>query len=352
MLAATLAAGLAMGYVADVNGAAINRPPPPPPPVTPAPTPIDPLTMSVPDTLEAHIQAATMAAGTDLWGILALCLPGDPAGALPAADERARPAKVFDNLYYVGMRGVAAWALTTSQGVILIDSLNNPMEAQTAIEAGMREVGLDPAQIKHIVITHGHADHYGGAQYLADKYKAEIVMSEADWAFLEGPRAPQPRADRGPIPKRGRAVADGDKLTLGDTTIELYVTPPHTPGPLSLIFPVKDGGMSHMAGLWGGIGFVFEPNHQNFVTYAASADRFARLEAEKGVDVILANHPTFDDALIKIDALKSRTPGRHPFVTGPMTVARYQMVASQCAQARARALVEPSGLADPSGIRK
>ena len=352
MLAAALAAGLAMGYVADVSGAAINRPPARPAPVTPAPTPVDPTTMAVPDTLEAHIQAAMQAAGTDLWGILQLCLPGDPAGVLPAAEERARPAKVFDNLYYVGMRGVAAWALTTSQGVILIDSLDNPMEAQTAIEAGMREVGLDPAQIKYIVITHGHADHYGGAQYLADKHKAEIVMSEADWAFLEGPRAPQARAGRGPIPKRGRAVNDGDKLTLGDTTIELYVTPPHTPGPLSLIFPVKDGGMAHMAGLWGGIGFVFEPNHENFVTYAASADRFAKLEAEKGVDVILANHPTFDDALTKIDALKSRTPGRHPFVSGPMTVARYQMVASQCAQARARALVEPSGLADPSGIRK
>ena len=352
MLLAALAAGLGMGYVADVNAGAAPRPPANPPPVTPPPPAIDPLTMAIPDTLEAHIQAATTAAGLDLGGILQLCLPGDPAGVLPTADQRAPAAKVFDNLYYVGMQGVAAWALTTSQGIILIDSLNNPMEAQTAIETGMREVGLDPAQLKYIVITHGHADHYGGAQYLADKYKAEIVMSEADWAFLEGPRAPQPRADRGPIPKRGRAVQDGEKLTLGDTTIELYVTPPHTPGPLSLIFPVKDGGMNHMAGLWGGIGFVFEPNHQNFVTYAASADRFAKLETEKGVDVILANHPTFDDALVKIEALKSRTPDKHPFVTGPRTVARYQMVASQCAQARARALVEPKGQTDPSGIRK
>src|SRR5262245_31973235 len=104
MLSAALAAGLAMGYVADVRaGAAVNPRPVNPPPVTP---PVNPLTMLIPDTLEAHIQAATTAAGTDLWGILTLCLPGDPAGVLPAVDERAPPRKVFDNLYYVGMRGV------------------------------------------------------------------------------------------------------------------------------------------------------------------------------------------------------------------------------------------------------
>ena len=347
MLSAVLAAGLGMAQVAELRaGAAVN----PTPPVNPT-TPVDPTTMAVPDTLEAHIQAATQAAGLDLWGILTLCLPADPSGTPAPADMVAPPTKVFDNLYYVGMKGVAAWALTTSQGIILIDTLNNPMEAQTAIEAGLRQLHLDPAQIKNIVVTHAHADHYGGAQYLADKYKAEVVMSDADWAFLEGPRAPQPRADRGSIPKRGRAVKDGDRLTLGDTSIEMYVTPPHTPGTLSLIFPVKNGAMTHMAGLWGGTGFNFEPNHENFVTYAASADRFGRMEAEKGVDVLLSNHPVFDDALMKIEALKSRTPDKHPFVTGPNAVARYQMVASQCAQARASALVEPKQI-DPSGIRK
>jgi metallo-beta-lactamase class B len=350
MLSAALAAGLGMAYVADVKAGAAGTPAPPtPPPVKPAP--IDPTMMAVPDTLEAHIQAATLAAGMDLWGILTLCLPREPGGTPRPADDRAPPAKVFDNLYYLGMKSVSAWVLTTSQGIILIDTLDNPMEAQTFIEGGMRELRLDPAQIKHIVITHGHGDHYGGAQYLADKYKAELVMSEADWAFLEGPSAPKARPDRGPIPRRGRAVKDGDRLTLGDTSIEMYVTPPHTPGTLSLIFPVRDGAMTHMAGLWGGTAFNFEPNHENFVTYAASADRFARIEAEKGVAVPLSNHPTYDDALIKIEALKSRTPDKHPFVTGPNTVARYQMVASQCAQARARALVEPKQT-DPSGIIK
>jgi metallo-beta-lactamase class B len=321
--------------------------------VSPAPSEVSPFAEAVPDNLEAYIAAATKAAGTDLWGILSLCLPGEPGGTPRPPDDRAPPMKVFDNLYYLGMKSVSAWALTTSQGVILIDTLDSPMEAEAFIERGLRQVGLDPAQIKHIVITHGHGDHYGGAQYLADKYKAELVMSEADWAFLEGPRAPQPRPDRGPIPRRGRTVNDGDRLTLGDTSIELYVTPPHTPGTLSLILPLKDAAKSHVGALWGGTAFNFEPTVENFKAYAASAERFAKVAADKGADVPLSNHPSYDDALIKMEKLKSRASEQpHPFAAGPITVQRYLRVASQCAYGRARALVEPRPQADPSGIRK
>ena len=337
MLSAALAASFAlgMGQIADVKAGAVAVPAGP---------------VAVPDTLEGHIGAATKAAGLDLWGILTLCLPRENGPTPRPADDRAPPMKVFDNLYYLGMKSVSAWALTTSQGIILIDTLDNQMEAETFIEGGLRQLGLDPTQIKYIVITHGHADHYGGAQYLADKFKAELVMSEADWTFLEG-QAPQARPDRGPIPKRGRAVKDGDSLTLGDTTIEMYVTPPHTPGTLSLIVPLKDGAMSHVGGLWGGTAFNFESTIENFTTYAVSAERFAGIAAAKGVDTPLSNHPAYDDALIKMDAMKSRRPDQHPFASGPMTVGRYLTVASECARARARAIVEPSP-SDPSGLLK
>ncbi|MEI9814881.1 MAG: hypothetical protein WDO18_20565 [Acidobacteriota bacterium] len=49
-------------------------------------------------------------------------------------------------------------------------------------------------------------------------------------------------------------ATDGQKLTLGDTTVTLYITPGHTPGTLSVVFPVKDNGANHIVALWGGAG--------------------------------------------------------------------------------------------------
>src|SRR5258705_5623743 len=295
---------------------------------------------SVPDTVEAHVRAATVAAGLDLGGILTVCLPRNGPDPRPANDA-VEPMKVFDNLYYVGIQSVSAWALTTSDGIIVLDTLNNAQEAQTFIEGGLRKLRLNPAQIKYIVITHAHADHYGGATYLADKFHAQLVMSDIDWTYLESPPQRPDAPNRGPIPKRGLSVKDGDKLTLGDTTIEMYVTPPHTAGTLSLVIPLKDGGMQHFAGEWGGTAFNFAPTLENFKTYAASAERFAKIAADRKVDVPLSNHPIFDDALLKMPALKARKAGQpHPFITGAASEARYLTVAAECAKARAAALNE------------
>jgi metallo-beta-lactamase class B len=119
------------------------------------------------DTEAAHVAAANQAAGQDLRAPFRLC-PGAPQPA-DSTSSTAEPTKIFDNLYFVGIPAVSAWAITTSDGIIVIDSLNNPREAETFIEGGLRKVGLDPAQVKYVLITHGHTDHFGGAQYLADK---------------------------------------------------------------------------------------------------------------------------------------------------------------------------------------
>jgi metallo-beta-lactamase class B len=287
------------------------------------------------DTEATHVAAANKAAGKDLRATFRLC-PGAPQPADPASNS-AEPAKVFDNLYFVGIPQVSAWAITTSQGIIVIDSLNNAREAETFIEGGLRKLGLDPTQVKYVLITHGHTDHFGGAQYLADKLRAQLVMSETDWNFL-ATQQPSTKADRGPIPRRGMSVKDGDRLTLGDTSIEIHETPPHTPGTVSLIIQLRDGTARHVAELWGGNSFNFRPVEANYTTYADSVAKFAQVAKDRGADVQLGNHPNFDDAMEKIGRLKTRTQGQpHPFVVGTEGVQRILTVQRECAlAARAR----------------
>jgi metallo-beta-lactamase class B len=286
------------------------------------------------DTAEMHVATAKRAAGNDPNVTQALRLCPMQSTAEQTAPNAAEPAKIFDNLYYLGVPSVSAWAVTTSQGIIVIDSLDNQHEAQTNIEGGLRKLRLNPAQVKYVVITHGHADHYGGAQYLADRLKAQLVMSETDWNFLATAKE-STNPQRGPKPKRGMSVKDGDKLTLGDTSIDIVETPPHTPGAISLIIPLKDGNTTHTAAFWGGIGFNFQRTEQNFTTYYNSVGKFAGIAKARNVDVQMANHPNFDNAFPKMAALKARRAGQpHPFVVGGEVQQRIFDVQQECALAQ------------------
>ncbi|MEP1444711.1 MAG: MBL fold metallo-hydrolase [Paraglaciecola sp.] len=253
------------------------------------------------------------------------------------SDKSVPPAtKIFDNLYYVGVTPVGAYALQTSDGIILIDALDNTELAQNVIETGMRSLGLDPAEIKMIVVTHGHGDHYGGARYLAEKYKASVIMSEVDWELAINPpprlaRPGMPAPKWSAAPDKDLVATDGQELTLGDTNVKLVLTPGHTPGTLSLIFPVTENGKTHTAALWGGTGI---PKDMALVKeYVKSASKFAKLEREYAVDVALSNHPFVDDSLNRMQVLRENPDKANPFIIGQQMVQDYTKVIEECAAA-------------------
>src|ERR1051326_2236771 len=64
------------------------------------------------------------------------------------------PTKAFDQLYYIGTNFIGCWGLNTREGLILWDTMDNVEEAQNIIEPGLRKLGLDPAEIRYIVLTH------------------------------------------------------------------------------------------------------------------------------------------------------------------------------------------------------
>ncbi len=301
--------------------------------------------------VDAHIAKARVAVGRDFEPLFAttcglvkppVTSPAPPA-ATPAAGAPARstwhaePAKVFDNLYFVGQTEYSAWAVTTSDGIIVMDAIFD-YSVEDEVINGLTRLGLDPKQIKYVIVSHAHGDHVGGARFLQDR-GARVVMSAADWDLMERSQVNFAK------PKRDVVATDGQRLTLGDTTLTFYITPGHTLGTISTLIPVKDGRDQHLAAYWGGTAFNWVRGPANYITperparfwfntYAGSARRFRDVAARAGADVVLSNHTNYDGSKVKIPALQKRASGAaHPYVIGKEAVQRFLTVADECAQA-------------------
>jgi metallo-beta-lactamase class B len=298
--------------------------------------------------IDAHLVAAREAAGFDFTGTLArLCVappmvpntPRDVApGPAPARDTWfAEPAKVFDNLYFVGSKIHNSWALTSSEGIILIDTIFT-YNSEEEIVGGLKKLGLDPAKVKYVIISHSHADHVGGAKLMQDRFGSRIVMGGPDWDTIEKSVNGYPLGK----PKRDIVADDGQKITLGDTAVTLIATPGHTPGTLSMIFTVKDNGKPLTVAYSGGTAFNFPSTAANFDTYIKSQSKMAAAAASANATILLSNHSEFDSATTKIRMLASRKAGEpSPFEIGKEAVARYFIVTGECAQAARIKLTQP-----------
>ncbi len=303
------------------------------------------------DTADTHVAAAKAAARQEHTSVFGLCTAPPPAApaaqrgqAAPAQPQgppergrwHAEPVKVFDNLYFVGMTEYSSWAVNTSDGIIIIDAIFD-YSIEDEVANGLPKVGLDPKKIKYVIVSHGHIDHAGGAKYLQDHFGARVIMGAADWDLLDRTGGAWPK------PKRDMVATDGQHLTLGDTTLTLYLTPGHTLGTISTLIPVKDGGKPHLAALWGGTGFNWLRNRTTYITpdkpdkfwfetYRTSAERFRDVVTKAGADIILSNHTNTDGSKMKLAALAKRKPtDPHPYVIGNESVVRFLTVADECA---------------------
>jgi metallo-beta-lactamase class B len=300
--------------------------------------------------VEAAQQAAKDAAEFEFLGALArTCLlppsrsedfrdipapyVSDPSKAPPRASWYAEPAKVFDNLYFVGGKIHSAWALTTREGIILLDTIY-PYNSEELIVGGMRKLGLDPKDIKYVVVSHAHQDHIGGAEMLQKRYGARVVMSGPDWDLVEK----VPNRFKSMAPKRDIVATDGMKLTLGESTVSIWFTPGHTDGTISFTFPVIDRGRPVNLVYSGGTALVYEYNMpewgiKNMQTYINSQRHLAAKAKETGATVLISNHSEFDNAYNKNRMLAGRGNGPHPYEIGADWVQRYFKVTENCARA-------------------
>ena len=202
------------------------------------------------------------------------------------------------------------------------------------IVGGLEHLGLNPNDIRYVVISHAHGDHIGGAKMLQDRFNAEIVMGGPDWDLVDA----YPNRYSTMAPSRDIVATDGMKLVLGDTTLNLWETPGHTPGTLSYTFTVYDDGRPIQAAYSGGTAFNFvndapDPGIQNFQSYIEAQQHIADQAALVGATVLLSNHSEFDNAVNKNRMLAGRGDGPHAYELGEEWVQQYFQVMQGCALA-------------------
>ena len=244
--------------------------------------------------------------------LLSACLafPGpSPAQNLSDIDnpelQRVEPFQVFDNLYYIGARWVAAWLLVSDQGLIVFDSLYGEL-TDIAID-GIRELGFDPNDIRYLVVTHAHFDHAGGVRRFQDEFTPTVMMTNEDWQMTTEPAEYQEY----PTPVRHLSATTGSYISLGRTRVDFMQTPGHTPGVLSSMFTVYDDGFPHIAFMFGGAGLNFS-GVERTETYIDSVQRIKRL---RDIEVNIPNHPGAGDVFERYRQLQEREEGEpHPFV--------------------------------------
>ena len=230
------------------------------------------------NSIDSHLAAAKDVAGFEYTGTLArICITPQTARAATRAEP---PTAARDVVHRAGQGvrqpvfrrqpGHSSWALTTSEGIILIDTLYE-YASEELIVGGLHKLGLDPASVKYVLITHGHGDHVGGAKLMQDRFKARVVMGAPDWDSIERSVKPFPNGK----PKRDIVAMDGQKITLGDTCVTLVATPGHTPGAFSFLFEVKDNGTPLTVAYNGGTAFNFINDVPHFDIYIASQRKMA-----------------------------------------------------------------------------
>ncbi len=203
--------------------------------------------------------------------------------------------RIFDNLYYIGVDLVSAYLVTTSEGLIVIDTLF-AASSDTLLD-NIRAVGFDPDDVEYVFVSHGHGDHAEGAPLLKAATGARVGMTGPDWDMTGQ--------------ERDMVIADGETVTLGDTTFTFHVTPGHTLGVLSMAFPVRDGESTHNAFMFGGMGLNFSGVDRTEMYI----DSVRRVQAMEGIEVNVTNHEGAGQVFARADRLADRATGDpHPFV--------------------------------------
>ena len=163
--------------------------------------------------------------------------------------------KIFGNVYFVGTAPASSHIIDTGDGLIMLDS--GYTETLYVVLSSMEKLGLRASDLKYIVHTHGHIDHFGATKALVELYGCKTFIGKEDAECARGRNdlsyCPEFEMDYDPF-EPDVLLSDGDEIKLGNTTITCRRTPGHTKGCMSYFFDVTDGEETFRAAIHGGSG--------------------------------------------------------------------------------------------------
>ena len=252
---------------------------------------------------------------------LILCsLAGARAHAQNAADwtEPLAPFRIAGNLYYVGSKGLASYLITTPKGHILI---NSDLEANVPLlQDSIAKLGFKITDVKVLLISHAHWDHDAGSAAIKKLTGASYAVMDGDVPVVESGGTSdfqynsKPEWLYPPI-KVDRVLHDGDKVTLGGTTLVAHLTPGHTKGCTTWTMDVKDGGKTYHTVIIGSPnvnpGYKLVGN-ELYPKIAEDYERMFKVLKALPCDLFLGAHGSYFGMVDKLPRMKPGAP--NPFI--------------------------------------
>jgi len=253
----------------------------------------------------AGLAAALMAQAGKVWTAAELFTRN--VGTKEDQDTAFPPHKIIGNIYYVGTRSLATFLIVTPQGNILINS--DYERTVPVIKASVEKLGFKFTDIKILLGSHAHGDHMEGDALAKELSGAQVMAMAEDIPALQTMRTPSGK----PRPEY-KAIHDGEKITLGGTTLVAHLTPGHTRGCTTWTATVEEGGKQYDIVIIGSVGVnqgTQLVNNKQVPQIAEEYQRSFRILRGLKCDVPLGSHPAMFNLAEKYPKLGK---GPNPFI--------------------------------------
>jgi metallo-beta-lactamase class B len=200
--------------------------------------------------------------------------------------------RIVGNIYYVGASDLASYLIATPDGHILVDTGVAEMSSQ--IRHNVEALGFRMSDIKYLLASHAHFDHIQGHAVLQRMTGAQVLVMDADADAMEAGRDLSPLGFEGWEPVQvDRRIQDGERVTLGGTTLTATWAPGHTPGCTTWTTTTQDSGDDVVVTIFGcngpndGVQLLNNPRFPNLIEQTRFGfDNLAKLNP----DIYLTGH--------------------------------------------------------------